>query len=232
MSSNCASGATASVNGHVTALHAFWAWVASEYQRPNPMRGIRRPRPIHPEPKTISPADFVRLLQHANTRDAALLCFFADTGARLGGVVNLQITDLDIEHKQAIVWEKGGKRRRVYFTSFTAGLLTRWMLTRVSDSDYVFTNQHTGDGLTASGIEQVLKRLKKRAGVKGRVNPHAFRHHFAREYILNGGDVVTLARLLGHEQVTTTAAYYAVFSDDELGDLHGRYNPMKRLRSG
>lgn len=220
----------ASVNGHITALHAFFAWAAREYDQDNPMKGIKRPKMGAMEPKAINPSDFVKLLQHANTRDAAILCFFADTGCRLAGVVGLKLVDLDIEQRFAIVWEKGNKSRKVFFTSFTAQILRRWLNARVSDSEYVFTSSSTGAGLTDSGIEQMLKRLKKRAGVRGRVNPHAFRHHFARQYVLNGGDVVTLARLLGHEDVTTTAAYYAVFTNDELAQLHGRYTPMNRLR--
>lgn len=69
--------------------------------------------------------------------------------------------------------------------------------------------------------------IKQKAGIRGRVNPHSFRHGFAREYIRAGGDIVTLARLLGHENITTTAAFYAVFSDDELQEFHGRYSPMR-----
>lgn len=63
----------------------------------------------------------------------------------------------------------------------------------------------------------------------GRVNAHAFRHNFARMYLMGGGDLVTLARLLGHTDVNVTAAYYAVFADDELADLQNRYSPMKRM---
>jgi integrase len=40
---------------------------------------------------------------------------------------------------------------------------------------------------------------------------------------------VTLARLLGHKDVNTTAAYYAVFSDRELADLQAKYSPLRRL---
>ncbi|MCU0476789.1 MAG: tyrosine-type recombinase/integrase, partial [Anaerolineae bacterium] len=79
-----------------------------------------------------------------------------------------------------------------------------------------------------SGVHQMLKRLKAKAGVSGRVNPHSFRHNFAREYLRNGGEVVTLARLLGHEDVNTTAAFYAVFSKDELQSQHMKFSPISK----
>lgn len=219
-----------SVNGHITALHSFFAWSAEEYSRNNPMKGIKRPKLRALEPKAISHQDFIRLLQHANVRDTAILCFLADTGCRLGGIVGLKLADLDLERRFGIVWEKGNRARKVFFTNFTAQVLRRWLNVRISDSEYVFTSARTGKGLTDSGINQMLKRLKKRAGVRGRVNPHSFRHHFAREFILSGGDVVTLARLLGHTDIKTTTAYYAVFTEDELADLHRRHTPMRRLR--
>jgi len=66
--------------------------------------------------------------------------------------------------------------------------------------------------------------------VSGRCNPHSFRHNFAREYLRNGGDLATLAKLLGHSNISTTASYYAVFASDELAQFHERYSPLKSLK--
>ncbi len=90
-------------------------------------------------------------------------------------------------------------------------------------------NLDTGAPLTASGVHEMLKRLKKRAKVTGRVNPHSFRHNFAREYIRNGGEVVTLAKILGHSDINVTSSYYAVFDEDELAQFHALHTPMKSL---
>jgi hypothetical protein len=64
-----------------------------------------------------------------------------------------------------------------------------------------------------------LRSLKQAASVKGRVNPHAFRHRFACEYISNGRDISTLAKIPGHTDLSTTANYYAVFDEEELHDF-------------
>lgn len=222
--------APSSVNGHVTALHAFYAWYAQEYDRPNPMKGIKRPRPLPAQPRGIAPADMVKLLECAGVRDRALIALFADSGARLGGIAGLELEDLDLEKRSAYVLEKGRRSRKVYFTPFTAACIRNWLVERGNAPGELFTNRLTGKGLTASGISQILKRLKIKTGIRGRVNPHSFRHGFAREYIRAGGDIVTLARLLGHTNISTTAAYYAVFSDDELQEFHGRYSPMRRTK--
>lgn len=75
----------------------------------------------------------------------------------------------------------------------------------------------------------MIKRLKKRAGIKGRVNPHSFRHGFAVEYIKAGGDVATLAKLLGHRNINTTAAFYALFTQNELSEMHNKFSPLREI---
>ena len=88
----------------------------------------------------------------------------------------------------------------------------------------VFPSHNTGEQLTASGVNQLLKRLRKRAGVTGRTNPHAFRHGFAKDYIMHGDDLGTLADPLGHEGVETTKSFYAVFEQEDLKRKHDQFS--------
>lgn len=223
------------INGHITALHAFWSWVSREYGTDNPMKNIRRPKRRNPTPKAISAADYVALFNAAGdddisaSRTRALLAVLADTGCRLGGLLSLTWSNVDLIKRRAVVVEKGGKSRNVSFTSYTARLLMNWKL-NTGDATHVFVSLETGQPLTESGVNQLLKRLKNRAGVKGRVNPHSFRHNFAREYIRNGGDISTLAKLLGHSDINTTMMYYAIFTEDELADMHDQFSPMNQLK--
>lgn len=225
----------ASVAGHVRALHTFWAWCTREYTlEHNPMSNIRRQRPPNPEPKAICPADFIKLF-HATgdddtgQRDRAMLAFLADTGCRLGGLLSLTLENLLLDQKKAVICEKGQKLRSVVYTHYTARIMRQWIDVREASVPYVFVSMRDGQPLTNSGVNQILKRLKARAKIAGRVNPHSFRHNFAREYLRNGGDLVTLARLLGHADISTTAAYYAVFSQDELAELHEKFSPLNTI---
>ena len=78
-----------------------------------------------------------------------------------------------------------------------------------------------------SGVNQLLKRLKKRAGVTGRANPHSFRHGFAKDYLMAGGDLASLADLMGHESVETTKTFYAVFEQDDLRRKHDHFSAAR-----
>ncbi len=223
------------IAGHVTALHAFWAWSAKEYGIVNPMKNIKRARRQIKPPSAVQPGDFVKLFNacgegtEASYRDRALLAFLADSGVRLAGLLGLKVTDLNLPDLRAVVTEKGDKTRTVVYTKYTRVLLHQWLDQRRANSPYVFTSLTTCEPLTSSGVELLMNRLKKRSGVTGRVNPHSFRHAFAREYIRSGGDPITLAKLIGHSDVNTTAAYYAIFTTDELAELHAKHSPLLHL---
>lgn len=222
------------IAGHITALHSFWAWAAREYGIANPMSNIKRAKRSSPQPKAIKAEDFTRLFAAtgediAGVRDRALLVFLADSGVRLGGLVSLTLETLYLSERYAIVTEKGSKTRKVVFTYYTAQMLQKWLYMRPGNSRAVWVSLTHATPLTNSGVEQILKRLKKRAGVEGRTNPHSFRHNFAREYLRQGGELVTLAKLLG-DSIEVTVDYYAVFSHDELAEMHEKFSPLKALR--
>jgi site-specific recombinase XerD len=225
-----------SAHGHVRVQHRFWKWCSVEYGLTNPMRNIRFPAPPpHKVPKSATTDDIARLFEVCGNdfqgrRDRALLAFLADTGARASGVCGLKMTNLDMKNRRAIVIEKGKKARTVVFTGFTASLLEEWLKGR-PDVPHVFYNIRTLEPLTRSGLEQLLKRLRKRAGVKGRTNPHSFRHSFAREYLRNGGDLATLQRIMGHADVSTTAAFYAIYTQDELATRHEQLSQMNQIKA-
>lgn len=224
----------ASVEARKRALHAFFAWCADEYHINNPMQGIKRKR-TSPRPKAMHPRDFVKLFNAtqdtpSGARDRALLSFLADTGCRRSGVLKLAMHDLYMPEQRALVYEKQQEARMLHFTAITKRFMAEWLEVRDTEAPTVFVNMNTGKPLGESGLNQMLKRLKERANVSGRVNPHSMRHQFARQYIMNGGDIGTLARLLGHHDIRTTQEYYAVFTQDELGEMHAKYSPMGHFR--
>ena len=75
----------------------------------------------------------------------------------------------------------------------------------------------------------MLRRLARKAGITGPVNPHSFRHGFAREYLLSGGDLATLADLLGHSDVQVTWQSYAIFRTSELQAKHDKHSPIAQM---
>jgi site-specific recombinase XerD len=203
----------------------------------NPTDRIRTPHPKRKSPKGISKEDLRRLLENAqgddflDLRDRALILFLADTGARVGGVCGLCMEGLDLDAGLATVTEKGGNTRQVPFTRRTAVALRDWLKVAEIEDGPVFLGMgpRSEGALSPSGVHKMLSRRAKSAECKGPTNPHAFRHGFAREYLKNGGDLGTLADLLGHSTVMITKEYYAVFKMQELQKKHRQYSPVSRL---
>jgi integrase/recombinase XerD len=227
--------AAETVNAHIRALNRLWKFAADEYGLAgSPMRGIKQTR-TEAKPKSIGVDDFARLLsacdrlpaQAERWRNKALLLLLADTGLRRTAVTTIRLDSLDLIQRRVSVTEKGGKPHVAFFSQFTAAMLHKWIAVRESDSEYLFVSIRTGGGLKPSGINQLLKRLKKAAGVTGFANPHAFRHGFAIRFIQAGGDVGVLQKLLGHSDISITAGYYLIFSEDELAKLRDEVDVLK-----
>lgn len=223
------------VNDYVRALHRFFRWCAHEYDQANPMERISYPRHRpSPRQKAIELRDVGKLLAACDqttdkgVRDRAIIAFLIDTGARAGGVCRLRREDLNLVERTAIVREKGNKSRLVCFTRRTAELLRQWMMRRFRGAATFFHTMRNPEPLTVNGLRQTLKKIGAKCDVR-RCNPHAFRHAFAKAYLDAGGELVTLALLLGHQQVTTTAEYYTIFTQREVADKHERFSPMNRI---
>jgi site-specific recombinase XerD len=189
----------------------------------NPAQELQLPPLPQESPKAISKEDASRLVRAAaneSQRDYAILLFFVETGARLGGVADLRLNDLDIDQLRAIVREKGrgGKKERVvFFGERTANALLDWLSIRPSDkSDRVFL-------LKEYGIYQVIERLALKEEIKGRWNPHSFRHAFARNLLKNGASLAVVSHLMGHTSVGVTVKFYGRFAEDELQKFHEKY---------
>jgi integrase/recombinase XerD len=213
--------------GIIVAWRSFFNWcVRNGHLTSSPAAGLKKPPLPDEPPKAVSQDDLTRMIRESqsNPRDYAIICFLADTGCRVGGLVGLCIKDVDLERARAVVHEKGlggkSKTRTVYMKPRTVQTLRDYLDTRGQTGPFLFYGEK--GHLTDCGVRQMLERVAKRARVKGRCNPHAFRHGFARGALDNGLDLATLAQLMGHADVSTTARFYARWSDEELKRKHDK----------
>lgn len=217
------------IYAHIKALHVLFKWTAEEYNIPNPARHIAFPKqPPARMPKRAQDADIARLIAACTDdltgiRDRAIIAFLTDTGCRAAGVVGLLAADLDMERRRAHVKEKGQKWRTVFFGPEAARYLGAWVAARDPTVETVFYNLRGRTALTPNGLLQLLRRVAKRAGVTGPVNPHSFRHRFGEKFMLAGGDSGVLQQMMGHSDVETTMSRYAQFDDEQLAAAHQKF---------
>lgn len=214
-------------------IRRWFCWLADEALAENIAKRLTVPKnSIHPKPG-IGYGEMLRMIETAKSvskRDYALMLFFADTGCRRGGAASLKLGDLDLPNRTAYVCEKGNKKRAVFLKAMTVNALTDYLgerLAKGEDGDPVFTgNFYHGAGgkpLGATGIYRTFKRTAKLANVKGRWNPHQWRHGFARGMLKRGANLAQVSQILGHRDVRVTVMFYGTFADVELKAAHDRY---------
>ncbi|MDQ3689402.1 MAG: tyrosine-type recombinase/integrase, partial [Chloroflexota bacterium] len=146
----------------------------------------------------LADADLRRLLAAAAERDRAVVLLLLDTGLRVSEVVGIRLGDLRPDGSIKVLG-KGAAERIVPVGGAARRAIGTYLAQRGfgAAGERLFLNQ--GDqALTTSGVSQLLRRLRRRTGVSVRCNPHTFRHTFAHNYLVNGGDALSLQRILGH----------------------------------
>lgn len=172
------------------------------------------------------------LSQFADYRDSVLVYLLLDTGLRINEAVRLTIERIDFDRLSVHVPSQVAKNRRnreVPISPEVAKMIRELYEESIGyfgESETVFFNAY-GDPFTADAFRKRLNRRKKRLGME-RLSPHMFRHTFGRNYLLNGGDIATLQRILDHADIETTRKYATVDNED-LRAQHNRYSPVRRI---
>ena len=167
-------------------------------------------------------------------RDEAIVLFLLDTGVRCSEICSLRIKDVDMKSRLCTVVGKGNKVRQVPFGAVCAKALWVMLKSREDQSEDqpLFLGQRSRTGteyLTRSGLQQMIERLSRAAGIKGvRASPHTFRHTFAIAFLRAGGNVFSLQAMLGHESIDMTRRYVYIAQAD-VQNQHRQLSPADRL---
>ena len=221
-------------------LCAFFNWLVAEGAlESSPLRPIAAPAVRADQVTPFTPAQVEALLSAARRtlhprRDEAILLVLLDTGLRASELCSALARDLDVEGRRLGVLGKGGKRRSVFFGRTCTKALWAYLREepRAPDGPLFLSDRggRAGDGLTRSGLGQLLERLGRAAGVEAvRVSPHTCRHTFALSFLRAGGNVFGLQTLLGHTDVKMTQRYVRL-AEGDIERQHREHSPVDWLK--
>lgn len=203
---------------------SFFSWLEDEdYIVKSPARRIHHVKAPALVKETLSDEDLEALRDGCRCeRDLAIIDMLASTGMRVGELVRLDRTDLDLHERECLVLGKGNKQRPVYFDARTKLHLKNYLASRTDDNPALFVSlSGRRERLSISGVELRLRQLGRRL-LPQRVHPHKFRRTLATNAIDKGMPVEQVQKLLGHARIDTTM-HYAMVSQNNVKASHRRY---------
>lgn len=230
------------VESHRRALATMFAFaVGEEILERSPMATVAKYRVEQKEIVPMTPDEIERLMATQNPRarlgirNRAIMAILYDTGIRVGELVRIALADVDFERATVMIHGKAKRAEPV-----PLGLALRRELMayvyrarppRLFDDTNVLFVSRDGGSLLPTAINQMLERAGKRAGVHDAVNPHRWRHSFSTQYLINGGDPMTLQRILRHRTSTMTNRYVHLTSS-HVAERHALASPLDHMGKG
>ncbi|ADL07744.1 integrase family protein [Thermosediminibacter oceani DSM 16646] len=165
-------------------------------------------------------------------RDYTIIVTLLGTGIRLGELVNLQWRHIDFVNQVMTIFGKKRIQRSIPLTEKLVKELAEFKVfcERYFGklNDYVFVNSKN-EPMTADAVKCMFKRLKEIMNFRDvRLSAHTFRHTFAHRFLMNGGDVFSLQKILGHSKIEMTMRYVALWGT-ALKEQNEKYNPLSKL---
>lgn len=169
---------------------------------------IPRPRKEHRLPEVLSAGEVARVLARArNPKHRALLMLLYSAGLRVGEVVRLRASDLDVERGLVRVRRGKGGKDRYTLLAKRAVEAVRVYLDAFPTEGWLFPGARPERHLTARSVQRVVKRAAAAAGLAKEVTTHTLRHSFATHLLEGGTNLRIIQELLGHSSARTTQIY-------------------------
>lgn len=218
---NCSKGTVDNVRRNIS---SFFSWLEEEdYILKSPMRRIHKIKTKQPVKEIISDEMIERLRDNCRcSRDLAMIDLLYSTGIRVGELVGLNISDIDFEERECVVYGKGDKERRVYFDAKAKLHLQNYINSRTDTNPALFvTLDSPYERLKISGVEIRVRELGRKLNIE-KIHPHKFRRTMATRAIDKGMPIEQVQKILGHSQIGTTMQY-AIVNQNNVKTSHRRY---------
>lgn len=230
-----------SIQSMAKMIIAFFNWcVNEEYLKESPMKKVELPKVSkkvlegfneHEVYKMINAFDYS---SYHEVRNKAIIAMLADCGLRAMEIRTLPFKN--VMETTILVHGKGNKERTAFISPALKKILIKYERMRkeyvenkLLKEDTYFLSYHL-QGLSHLSLDNIVKEAGKRAGVnKKRISPHMFRHYFALTTLLNGCDIYSLSRLLGHANIQTTQTYLQSLTDEKLGEQAKINSPLMNM---
>jgi len=227
------------VNHHIKVLKILFKFMLEEgVINENPSRKISRIKTEQSVIPAFSNHQIMAMLEvtkhqmdFPGIRNYALITLLYDTGCRISELLGLKIEDIQLDEKILTVRGKGGKGRVVLFGDRSLISLVKYLnrKNRLFGKGGVLFLTKFGDPLTLRMTNKIIERIGIRAKVENvRLSAHTFRHTFTKNWLMNGGDIFSLQKILGHRTLDMVRNYVNITFKD-IQSQHSKFSPGDNL---
>ena len=222
---------SSSINRKISSIKAFYLFLMKKnILKVSPIAEIVTPKQEKYLPTSMSESEIEKLLKSPNTklkiekRDRAMIEMLYATGMRISELVNLKITNLDIQRCVVKVLGKGSKERLIPFGEVASEALNDYMKDRQDSSSKEIFLSNRGTKMSRQAFWSRMKVYLRREGLKDSISPHTLRHAFATHLLNRGADLRSVQLLLGHSDLSTTQIYTHI-AKQRLSEVLKKHHP-------
>lgn len=148
-------------------------------------------------------------------RNMVIFQLMLDCGTRIGETLSIKVNDLDFQNETLRIAEPKGLKQREVFPSeqMLVALQTYLEIRGTVDTDFLFVTID-GTQLGARTYQEDIKDAVTDCGIQKQITSHSLRRTYAKMAVLSGIDPFSLAKLMGHADLSTTAKYVQIWGTD------------------
>ncbi|WP_339653477.1 tyrosine-type recombinase/integrase [uncultured Maribacter sp.] len=225
-----------SINRKISSLKSYFKFLQKiEVLELNPLvkhRALKTSKKIEIPFSELEMQNVLSIIEYTNdfegVRDELLIHVLYATGMRRAELLELRMSDVDLENKTIKVLGKRNKERFIPMLSETKSMfesyfLKRLALNEIKDANYIFLTQ-SGNKMYETLVYRLINKYFRVVSTKVKTSPHILRHTFATHLLNKGADLNAVKELLGHSSLASTQVY-THNSIAELKKVHFKAHP-------
>lgn len=230
------------LQGHYRVLRTFCIYLyQNDFIDRNPIKFVKQPKAEKKIMRTFTAQEIKLILNsfdrsdYYGMRDYTIVSLMFSSGLRKREITSIEMNDFTIGGDMLKVHGKGAKERLIPIGRAMSRILKQY---RTSREDFLTVNRYSspflfvsrqGTPLSIFTMQDIFYRIKDELQIPGeRVSCHTWRHTFAKNYLLNGGDIFSLQKIMGHADIATTKQYLNL-NENEVKAQHAKFNPLDNM---